>query len=46
MRTLIHVFLASLFAGMMSLSYAAGDTTKCDKLTGAEKDKCLADARK
>jgi hypothetical protein len=45
MRTLFHVLLASLFAGVLSVGYAA-DTAKCDKLTGAEKEKCLNDARK
>ena len=43
---IFQALLAILFAGFVTAGYAAGDTTKCDKLTGAEKEKCLADARK
>jgi hypothetical protein len=46
MRILIKALLVTLFAGLMAGAYAAGDTSKCDKLTGAQKEKCLADARK
>ena len=47
MQTFIKVLLATLFAGFVTAGYVqAADTSKCDKLTGAEKEKCLADARK
>jgi hypothetical protein len=46
MRIFVKALLAALFAGFLTAAYAAGDTSKCDKLTGAEKEKCLADARK
>jgi hypothetical protein len=43
---IFKALLAILFAGCVTAGYAAGDPSKCDKLTGAEKEKCLADARK
>jgi hypothetical protein len=46
MRILIRALVATLFAGFLTAAYAAGDTAKCDKLTGADKEKCLADAKK
>lgn len=46
MQTLIKALLATLLVGFMGGAYAAGDTSKCDKLMGAEKEKCLADAKK
>lgn len=46
MRTLIKTLLAMFFMGLLSAAQAQGDTKKCDKLTGAEKEKCLADAKK
>jgi hypothetical protein len=46
MQTLIKALVATLLVGFMGGVYAAGDPAKCDKLTGAEKEKCLADAKK
>ena len=46
MQIFIRALLATLFASFLTAAYAAGDMTKCDKLTGAEKEKCLADAKK
>ena len=46
MRTLITAVLATLFAGLMSAAYAAGDLSKCEKLTGSAKDKCIAEDSK
>jgi hypothetical protein len=46
MRIFLKALLATLFAGFVASAYAAGDTSKCDKLTGAEKEKCLQDARR
>jgi hypothetical protein len=46
MRIFLKALLATLFAGFVAGAYAQGDTSKCDKLTGAEKEKCLQDARK
>ena len=46
MRSFFKVLLATLFAGFLTAAYAQGDTKKCDKLTGADKEKCLADAKK
>ena len=43
MKALVTALLAALFACFVTAGYA-GDTSKCDKLTGAEKEKCLADA--
>jgi hypothetical protein len=43
---ILRALLAILFAGFVTAGYAQGDTKKCDKLTGAEKEKCLADAKK
>ena len=45
MKALVTALLAALFACFVTAGYA-GDTSKCDKLTGAEKEKCLADAKK
>lgn len=42
---IFRALLALLFAGFVTAGYA-GDTSKCDKLTGADKDKCMADAKK
>jgi hypothetical protein len=46
MQIFLKALLATLFAGFVAGAYAAGDPAKCEKLTGAEKEKCLADARK
>jgi hypothetical protein len=46
MKALVTTLLAALFTALMGAAYAAGDVSKCEKLTGAAKDKCLADARK
>jgi hypothetical protein len=46
MRIFIKALLVALFSVFAAGAYAAGDPAKCDKLTGAEKEKCLADARK
>jgi uncharacterized membrane protein len=46
MQTLVKALLATLFLAFAGATYAQGDTKKCDKLTGAEKEKCLADAKK
>jgi hypothetical protein len=46
MRGLIKALLATLFAGLMTAAYAQGDTSKCDKLTGTAKDKCMAEQTK
>ena len=44
---IFRALLAILFAGFVTAGYVqAGDTSKCDKLTGAEKEKCMADAMK
>ncbi|MCL4800380.1 MAG: hypothetical protein KJ025_12390 [Burkholderiales bacterium] len=43
---IMKALLVVLFASFATAGFAAGDTAKCDKLTGAEKEKCLADARK
>lgn len=43
MKALVTALLAALFATFVTAGYAAGS---CDKLTGAEKEKCLADAKK
>jgi hypothetical protein len=43
MRSLVTALLAALFAGSMAAAYAAGDLSKCEKLTGAAKDKCVAE---
>jgi hypothetical protein len=45
MRLFLKALMATLFAGFVAGAYAQ-DTSKCDKLTGADKEKCLADARK
>ena len=46
MKGLVTSLLTALFAGLMTAAYAAGDLTKCDKLTGAAKDKCIAEESK
>ena len=47
MQTFIKALLVALFAAFATAGYVqAADTSKCDKLTGAEKEKCLADAKK
>ncbi|MET0679979.1 MAG: hypothetical protein ABWZ41_03185 [Burkholderiales bacterium] len=46
MKGLVTALLTALFAGLMTAAYAAGDLTKCDKLTGAAKDKCIAEESK
>jgi len=46
MRLLLSALVATLFAGIVASAYAQGDPAKCDKLTGAEKEKCLQDARR
>jgi len=46
MRGLVTAVLATLFAGLMGAAYAAGDMSKCEKLTGAAKDKCIAEESK
>jgi hypothetical protein len=46
MRLFLKALVATLFAGFMVGAYAQGDPAKCDKLTGAEKEKCLQEARR
>ncbi|MGH8701428.1 MAG: hypothetical protein ACREVR_09710 [Burkholderiales bacterium] len=46
MRLFLRALVATLFAGFVAGAYAQGDPAKCDKLTGAEKEKCLQDARR
>jgi len=46
MRIFIKALLVAFVAGFLTSAYAQTDTYKCDKLTGAEKEKCIADARK
>ncbi|MGH8702832.1 MAG: hypothetical protein ACREVR_16890 [Burkholderiales bacterium] len=46
MRLFLKALVATLFAGFVAGAYAQGDPAKCDKLTGAEKEKCLQDARR
>jgi hypothetical protein len=43
MKGLVTALLTALFAGLMTAAYAAGDLSKCEKLTGAAKDKCVAE---
>ena len=46
MRLFLKALVATMFAGFVAGAYAQGDPAKCDKLTGAEKEKCLQDARR
>lgn len=46
MRLFLKALVATLFAGFVAGAYAQGDPARCDKLTGAEKEKCLQDARR
>lgn len=46
MRSLATALVAALFAGFMAAAASAGDMSKCEKLTGAAKDKCIAEESK
>jgi hypothetical protein len=46
MRGFVRALLFAFVAGLMSAASAAGDMKRCEKLTGAAKDKCIAEESK
>jgi hypothetical protein len=46
MKRLVKGLLFAFVAGLMSAAYAAGDMKRCEKLTGAAKEKCIAEESK
>jgi hypothetical protein len=47
MRTVLTSMIRiGVLVGLLGVGYAQAQTTKCDNMSGAEKERCMADAKK
>ena len=47
MRTVLASLIRiGVVVGLLGVGYVQAQTTKCDNMTGADKERCMADAKK